>query len=316
MTGSDDPMAPTVWTRLINHRSIWIGSIGLCIILGMCLLAPWIIDHSYDQADLNLGPTPPSLTSGHYLGTDQLGRDLLARMLYGGRLSLLVALVATLVSVSIGVPYGAIAGYVGGSLDNLMMRIVDVLYCLPYMFLVITLMALFGDPTVAEAVVEFLHLERDGALAAWWRGPGLRFVLLFVALGAVSWLTTARLVRGQVLSLKTSMFIQAAQALGLSRRAILWRHILPHTVGVVIVYATLTLPAVMLQEAFVSFLGLGLQPPHATWGTLIHDGVQMMAVAPWLLIFPALMLAVTLFSFNLLGDGLRDALGVTNETLL
>lgn len=316
MTGKDDPMAPTVWRRLIKHRSIRIGSIGLFIILGTCLLAPWIIDHGYDQADLNLGPTPPSLSSGHYLGTDQLGRDLLARMLYGGRLSLLVAIVATLVSLSIGVPYGAVAGYVGGSVDNFMMRIVDVLYCLPYMFLVIMLMALFGDPMVAESIVQFMQLEPDGALAVWLRGPGLRFVLLFMALGAVSWLTTARLVRGQVLSLKTSMFVQAAQALGLSRRAILWRHIIPHTMGVAIVYATLTVPAVMLQEAFISFLGLGIQPPQASWGSLIHDGVQMMAVAPWLLIFPGLMLALTLFLFNLLGDGLRDALGVTDESLL
>jgi len=232
-------------------------------------------------------------------------------MLYGGRISLLVGLVSTMVSLTIGVPYGAIAGYVGGRLDNLMVRIVDILYSLPYMFLVILLMALFAEPEVADPIINLLGLDRDGMIADWLRGPGLRIVLLFAALGAVSWLTTARIVRGQVLSLKNMEFIQAARAIGLSRRAIIFRHLIPNTLGIVIVYATLTIPSVILQEAFLSFLGLGVRAPQASWGTLVNDGVQAMAVAPWLLLFPSLFLALTLLSLNFLGDALRDALEAT-----
>jgi oligopeptide transport system permease protein len=312
MAGGNHLIAPSVSTRFIQNRSVLTCSLGLLAIIGICLLGPLFLHYGYDEADLNLGPTPPSLTGGHVLGTDQLGRDVLARLLYGGRISLFVAMISTMVSLIIGMPYGAVAGYMGGRVDNVMMRIVDILYSLPYMFLVIMLMALFGDPALADPVIEFLHLDREGGMASWLRGPGLRMLLLFIALGAVSWLTTARIVRGQVLSLKNMAFVEAARALGLSQRAILWRHVIPNTFGVVIVYATLTIPAVILQEAFLSFLGLGIQPPQATWGTLIHDGVQMMDVAPWLLIFPGLTLAVTLFLLNLLGDGLRDALDVTN----
>jgi oligopeptide transport system permease protein len=225
-----------------------------------------------------LGPTPPS--RAHPFGTDLHGRDLLARVLYGGRVSILVGLVATFVSFLVGVGYGAVSGYFGGRLDNLMMRFVDVLYSLPYMFLVILLMVYFSR-------------------SLW---------MLFAALGLVQWLTMARIVRGQVLSLKAQEFVEAARSLGAGSGTIIFRHLVPNALGPILVYATLTVPAVMLQEAFLSFLGLGVQPPAASWGTLVNDGSGVIAFFPWMVIFPGLALALTLFSLNFLGDGLRDAL--------
>ncbi len=295
-------------TQIRRDSVVLTSAIVVLLIAAASLVGPFFLPYSFDTADLSLGLSPPSLSNGHYLGTDQLGRDVLARMLYGGRISLLVGLTSTLVSLMIGVPYGALAGYVGGWLDNVMMRMVDILYSLPYMFLVILLMALFATPEFADPVINFFNLDRSGLLAGWLSGPGLRMVLLFATLGAVSWLTTARIVRGQVLSLKNQEFIEAARALGVRRRTIIFRHLIPNTRGVVIVYATMTIPSVILQEAFLSFLGLGIRAPQASWGTLINDGVQSMAVAPWLIVFPGLMLAVTLLTLNLLGDGLRDAL--------
>jgi oligopeptide transport system permease protein len=297
--------------QLAKNKSLVLSSATVLLIVMVCIVGPYFLDYGYWEVNLELSVSPPSLTNGHWLGTDLLGRDLLARMLYGGRISLLVGLVSTTVSLMIGVPYGAIAGYAGGRIDNLMMRMVDILYALPYMFLVILLMALFADPEVADPIINLLGLDRDGRIADWLRGPGLRMVLLFAALGAVSWLTTARIVRGQVLSLKNMEFVQAARAIGLSRRAIIFRHLIPNTLGIVTVYATLTIPSVILQEAFLSFLGLGVRAPQASWGTLVNDGVQAMAVAPWLLLFPSLFLALTLLSLNFLGDALRDALEVT-----
>ncbi|MGH6958081.1 MAG: ABC transporter permease, partial [Caulobacteraceae bacterium] len=220
------------------------------------------------------------LVHGHLLGTDALGRDLLARLFTGLGVSLAIGAVATTVSLVIGVAWGATAGYLGGAVDETMMRVVDVLYSLPYIFFVILLMVTFGS----------------------------NFILLFIAIGAVEWLTMARIVRGQTLSLKQKDFIEAARAAGLTRRAIVARHIVPNLLGPVVVYVTLTIPGVILAESFLSFLGLGVQPPMASLGTLINNGAQDMELAPWLLIFPSIAMAVTLMCFNFIGDGLRDAI--------
>jgi len=219
------------------------------------------------------------------MGTDTSGRDLLARVLLGGRISLMVGIIATFVSLLIGTAYGAVAGYAGGRVDEAMMRIVDVLYSIPYMMVVIVLLALFGG-----------------------KSPLNQLVLLFLALGSVSWLTMSRIVRGQVISLRNQEFILAARAIGVRPLAIVFRHLIPNTLGPVVVYATLTIPSVMLLEAFLSFLGLGVQAPYASWGSLAADGVQHIAVFPWLLIGPGLTMALTLFSMNFIGDGVRDAL--------
>jgi oligopeptide transport system permease protein len=226
------------------------------------------------------------------MGTDNAGRDQLARVLQGGQISLFVGIISTLVSLLIGVTYGAIAGYVGGRLDNVMMRIVDVLYSLPYVIVVIVLLSMFRSQT-----------------------PRGQLILLFIALGSISWLTMARIVRGQVLSLKNQEFVLAARATGVSATRIIFRHLVPNTLGPVIVYATLTIPQIMLAEAFLSFLGFGVQAPLASWGSLAADGIQNIGVFPWQLIFPGVTMALTLFSLNFLGDGLRDALDPQMRTV-
>jgi len=254
---------------------------GLAIIVALVLVAlsaPMLTRESPIAQELSHRLRPPS--AAHWFGTDELGRDTLSRVLHGGRISLLVGLVGTLVSLIIGVTYGAVSGYRGGRLDDFMMRVVDILYSLPYIFLVILLLVFFSRS----------------------------LVMLFVALGLVQWLTMARIVRGQVLSLKNQTFIEAARALGAGDGSIIFRHIVPNTLGPVIVYTTLTVPAVILQEAFLSFLGLGVQPPAASWGTLVSDGARVLALFPWLVIFPGIALSLTLLCFNFLGDGLRDAL--------
>jgi oligopeptide transport system permease protein len=270
------------WKRLKRNKLAVAGGIVVILVVMLALIGPWLVylynGFTYQTQDLSIRLADPSWL--HPLGTDILGRDLLARLLYGSRISLMVGLISTLVSLLIGVTYGAIAGYFGGRVDDVMMRIVDVIYSLPYIILVVILLALF---------------ERS-------------LFLLFAALGAVSWLTMARIVRGQVLSIKNEQFIEAARSIGVSNWVIIFRHIVPNTLGPVIVYATLTVPSVILQEAFLSFLGLGVQPPIPSWGVLANEGAQAIAVHPLLLVAPGVMMALTLFSLNFLGDGLRDAL--------
>lgn len=266
------------WLRLCNNKMA-LAAVGILSFLALaCALAPWIAPYEYFETQLDRGATPPSLA--HWLGTDTLGRDLLSRILHGGRISFMVGLCATAVSLTIGVVYGAISGYRGGRTDSVMMRTVDIMYALPFTVFVILLTVFFGRS----------------------------IFLLFIAIGAVEWLTMARIVRGQVLSLKSLTFIEAATVLGLPRTRILRKHLIPNAIGPIIVYATLTIPSVMLLEAFLSFLGLGVQPPMSSWGILIKEGAESMEQYPWLLIFPSLIFALTLFCLNFLGDGLRDAL--------
>ena len=268
------------WHRLRKNRMAVASAVVLAVLTLGSALAPWIAPYSYEEQNLALRAVPPQ--AHHWLGTDALGRDQLTRLLYGGRVSLMVGIVATGVALLIGVTYGAVSGFFGGKTDMAMMRTVDIIYALPFTIFVILLMVFFG---------------RD-------------IRLLFVAIGAVEWLTMARIVRGQVQSLKKQEFIEAAHALGLKRRRIIFLHMVPNALGPIIVYATLTVPAVMLLEAFLSFLGLGVQPPMSSWGLMIKDGADRMEECPWLLIAPGVMLAVTLFCLNFLGDGLRDALDV------
>jgi oligopeptide transport system permease protein len=284
------------WKRLLRNRLAVFGMFVVGVIAVAVLVGPPIIrvttGFTYDYIPPGQTVSYPPFTAPdgsfswtHPMGTDAAGRDVLARVLQGGRISLMVGIISTFVSLLIGVTWGATAGYLGGKVDDLMMRVVDVLYAIPYMMIVIVLLAFFGG-----------------------RGPLQQIFLLFAALGAVSWLTMARIVRGQVISLKNQEYVLAARATGVSTPKIIFRHIVPNALGPVIVYATLTIPSVMLQEAFLSFLGLGVQAPYASWGSLAQEGIQNIAVFPWQLIFPGVTMALTLFSLNFLGDGLRDAL--------
>jgi oligopeptide transport system permease protein len=276
--------------RLMRNRAAVVSLTVLGLIALLAIFAPYFSAYSYDYIDYSVVSCSPdwwpdkmvmcNAGGTHWFGTDALGRDLFVRVLYGARVSLAVGFVATLVSLVIGVLYGATAGFMGGRLDELMMRFVDVLYSLPYIFLVIILMVIFNR----------------------------NFFLLFVAIGAVEWLTMARIVRGQTLSIKQKEFVEAARASGVGKFSIILRHVIPNVVGPVIVYVTLTIPTVILAESFLSFLGLGIQEPLTSWGVLIKDGADQMESAPWTLIFPAAFMAVTLFCFNFIGDGLRDAL--------
>ena len=271
------------WLRLRKNRLAVAGLAFLVFVAVACLLGPLFSTYGYEEQRLDLGASPQG--ARHWLGTDTLGRDLLVRTLTGGRVSLGVGLAATFVALTIGVVYGAVAGFVGGKRDALMMRVVDIMYSLPFPIFVILLMVFFGR----------------------------NIILLFVAIGAVEWLTMARIVRSQVMAVKRMEFIEAARSLGYGRRRIIFRHILPNILGPVIVYTTLTIPAVMLLEAFLSFLGLGVQPPMSSWGVLIKDGAEKMEEFPWLLVFPATLFSLTLLSLNFVGDGLRDALDVRSS---
>ena len=264
--------------RLKSNKVALTGGSFIVFLIILSILTPWIAPYDYSFQDLNLGPSSPSIM--HLLGTDTLGRDLLTRMLYGSRISLLVGFIATFVALFIGVIWGTVAGFYGGKIDTVMMRIVDVLYGIPFIILIILLMVIFGR----------------------------NLVLLFMAIGAVEWLTMARIVRSQVMSITQQEYVMASKAMGVSNLSIIYRHLIPNTLGPVIVYATLTIPQVMLLESFLSFLGLGVQPPMSSWGLLIRDGAVAMEEYWWLLVFPASIFSITLFSLNFVGDGLRDAL--------
>lgn len=256
-------------------------SLILITIVLLAWLGPVFSSWEYDQIDWDALESPPSLQ--HWFGTDFIGRDLFVRSMLGARVSLGIALIATLVSVIVGIPWGAVAGYLGGRTDQLMMRIVDVLYALPFILIVILLVVIFG------------------------RNP----YLLFMALGAIFWLDIARIVRGQTLRLREQPFIGAARILGVATPAIIWRHVVPNVLGPALVSATLTIPGVILAESFISFLGLGIQEPNTSWGVLIADGTQTMESSPWTLIFPGTLLAMTIWCTNMLGDRLRDQLDAT-----
>lgn len=270
--------------RLRRNRAALAAATVLAALVLLAIFGPWLSPYSYEALDWQHLAIPPGLTADHWLGTDPLGRDLYVRALYGLRLSLLIGVLSTAVSVGIGVAWGAIAGYVGGRTDAWMMRAVDVLYALPYLFVVIILATVFGRGSVT---------------------------MLLIAIGAVGWLTMARVVRGQTLSLKRREFIEAARATGLGTSAILLRHIVPNLAGTVAVYATLTIPELITYESFLSFLGLGVQEPLASLGSLINEGARDMLTSPWMLLVPAGLLTALLLCFNLLGDGLRDALDPT-----
>ena len=264
--------------RLLQNKAAIFGSVVIIIMSTLAIFAPFIAPYSYEFQFVDRIGQPPS--AEHWLGTDSLGRDLLSRIIYGARVSLMVGFVATTVALLIGVSWGVIAGYSGGRVDSIMMRIVDILYGLPFIIFIILLMVIFGR----------------------------NIFLLFAAIGAVEWLTMSRIVRAQVITLKNQEFVQAAQAMGVSNFAMFRRHILPNILGPIAVYATLTIPSVMLLESFLSFLGLGVPAEMSSWGSLIKDGVVSMQSYPWILIFSGLTFSITLFALNFFGDGLRDAL--------
>lgn len=266
--------------RLFRNKAAVTSMVILGIIVFLAIFADLFSPHTFEDQDWDRISQPPTLEEFHIFGTDGVGQDLFIRTLHGARVSLAVGVIATFVALTIGVLYGATAGFIGGKVDELMMRIVDILYAMPFIFFVIILMVIFGR----------------------------NIYLLFFALGAVQWLTMARIVRGQTLTIKGREFIEAAEAAGVGRMTMIMRHIVPNVIGPVLVYITLTIPAVILEESFLSFLGLGVQPPMASWGGLIAEGANEMETAVWMLVFPAIFMAVTLFCFNFIGDGLRDAL--------
>lgn len=262
-----------------NHAAR--ASVVVLLLVGLaCAVGPWLSPHAFDSADWGGMNLPPTWANGHWWGTDDAGRDLLVRCLIGGRVSLTVGLLATLASVSLGIVWGATAGFIGGRVDALMMRVVDMMYAIPYLLIAILLVTLLG---------------RD-------------FHLVVLTITAFSWMDMARVVRGQTLGLRAKEFIEAARAMGVSTPRIIAGHIVPNLLGMVVIYTTVTVPGVILTESVLSFLGLGIQEPMTSWGVLIHDGASVMEVSPWLLLFPAGLLSLALYCFNFIGDGLRDAL--------
>lgn len=266
--------------RFVHNRAALASLFVLGLIALFVVFAPMLSQFAYDDTDWGMMSAAPDMVSGHYFGTDSSGRDLLVRVAIGGRISLMVGIAAALVAVVVGTLYGAMAGYIGGKTDSVMIRLLEILNSFPFMFFVILLVTFFGQ----------------------------NILLIFVAIGMVSWLDMARIVRGQTLSLKRKEFIEAALVGGVSTRKIVTRHIVPNVLGVVVVYASLLVPSMILFESFLSFLGLGTQEPLSSWGALLSDGANSMEVSPWLLMYPAAFLVVTLFCFNFIGDGLRDAL--------
>ena len=274
------------WNTLKKNRAALVSVTTMTTMIALVIFGPILSPYAVDQTDWYQISSRPNMASGHIFGTDDLGRDLFVRVMYGGRVSLMVGIVATIVSVIIGVTYGSISGFIGGKTDALMMRVVDVLYAMPFLFFVILLMVFFGRS----------------------------ILLIFVAIGAVNWLDIARIVRGQTLNLKGKEFVDAARAGGASTLRIVFKHIVPNLLGLVVVYVALTVPQVILVESFLSFLGLGVQEPMTSWGALVNQGARQMETSPWMLLFPAMFLATTLFCFNFIGDGLRDALDPKDRT--
>jgi oligopeptide transport system permease protein len=266
--------------RFLRNRAAIVSLAVLSLICLACVIGPWVLPHSFDSADWDLMSAAPTLANSHYWGTDDAGRDLLVRCLIGGRVSLTVGLLATLSSVTLGIVWGATAGFVGGKVDALMMRIVDMMYAIPYLLIAILLVTILGR----------------------------EFYLVVLTITVFSWMDMARVVRGQTLSLRSMEYVEAARAIGVSTPRIILRHIVPNLLGVVVIYTTVTVPGVILTESVLSFLGLGIQEPMTSWGVLIQDGAKTMEATPWILLFPAGLLSATLYCFNYIGDGLRDAL--------
>ena len=268
-------------SRFFRNKAAMVSLVILGLITLAVIFGPMVSQYAFDDTDWYALHAAPSLgAEGHFFGTDSLGRDLYTRTLVGGRISLMVGLLGALVAVVIGTLYGAASGFIGGKTDRVMMRILEILYSIPFMFFVIVLVTFFGR----------------------------NIMLIFIAIGAISWLDMARIVRGQTLSLRGKEFIEAAHVCGVSRWRIITRHIVPNVLGIVAVYSTLLVPAMILTESFLSFLGLGVQEPMTSWGALLNEGSQTMEVAIWQLLFPAGFMMITLFCFNYVGDGLRDAL--------
>ncbi len=291
------------WHRLSKNKPALISLGVLILILLLCFIGPFL-PFVKNPTEINLANAAADPSARHWFGTDQLGRDLFSRVLYGGQVSLLVGLVATAVAVVIGVIYGAVSGYVGGIVDSVLMRFVDILFALPFLVLVILFTLVVDEPAA-----EFTTWAVD--TSGWPRdrvAPITTLIPLFIAIGAIGWLTIARIVRAQVLTVKKLEFVEAAISLGLSRTRILLRHILPNVIGPIIIYTTLAVPGIMLLESVLSFLGLGVKPPNSSWGILIKEGADRMEITPYVLLFPSLFFATTLFALNFLGDGLRDAL--------
>ena len=266
--------------RFMRNKAALASLAVLSLIALVCVLGPALLPHEFDSADWDAMKLPPTWKNMHWWGTDESGRDLLVRCLIGGRISLMVGLLATLASVALGIAWGATAGFLGGKVDSIMMRIVDMMYAIPYLLIAILLVTILGR----------------------------EFYLVVLAITAFSWMDMARVVRGQTLSLRTMEFVEAARSIGVPTRRIIFAHIVPNLLGVVVIYTTVTVPAVILTESVLSFLGLGIQEPMTSWGVLIEDGTKVMDVAPWMLLFPGALLSVTLYCFNFIGDGLRDAL--------
>jgi len=281
------PAAPhgrSLWadarTRFMRNKAAVVSLVLLLVISALCIVGPAVLPHSFDSADWDAMSLPPTLKNMHWWGTDESGRDLLVRCLVGGRISLMVGLLATLASVAIGIAWGATAGFIGGKVDAFMMRIVDMMYAIPYLLIAILLVTILGR----------------------------EFYLVVLAITAFSWMDMARVVRGQTLSLRSMEFVEAARSIGVPTRRIIFSHIVPNLLGVVVIYTTVTVPSVILTESVLSFLGLGIQEPMTSWGVLIEDGTSVMEVSPWMLLFPGALLSMTLYCFNFIGDGLRDAL--------
>jgi oligopeptide transport system permease protein len=272
------------WTdariRFMRNRAAVFSMTLLILITLACVIGPMVLPHSYEDTDWDRMGIAPTWENMHLFGTDELGRDLLVRTLIGGRISLMVGLLATIVSVTLGVVYGAVAGFMGGKVDAIMMRIVDMLYAIPYLLIAIMMVTILGR----------------------------EFYLVVLTISAFAWMDMARVVRGQTLSIKSKEYVEAARAIGVPTWRIIFQHVVPNLLGIVVIYTSITVPGVILSESVLSFLGLGVQEPMTSWGVLIHDGANVMAATPWMILFPGAALSITLYCFNFIGEGMRDAL--------